>query len=353
LVFVASAVNALAPRQADTMKLSMGVCPCETNTLCASARVRPGKEVVAIVKGDEWNGYDMHALTTIATERYDAELLCRAHSQGVRVLLRASIDLGDVSSAEAMTTWAQDQLHVVSHKFVDGVHVVLSEDCMVRETCVASAAEMIRRVKTVDSGIFVAVNVPWSPAAIDGHIHNMTPLGEESDIVIVTVEEVRRHIFDRCVASSHTPSSLVAVGMSQHVDLGMAPQKMILGLPWYGLDYPCVNNVTNGICEITPNPSSRAPCSDGSAYRVDLSELFRSNQSLSNASWDPITESWYATYQRTDGTFRQVWYDDTSSLAKKFQMIRRLSAGGIAVLSIPKIHPEVQFNLLKSVVGVQ
>jgi len=343
------------PRSADSMKLSMGVCPCETRALCASPAVKRQREVVAVAHSDEWKGYDLRALTTISIGHYDADLLCEAHTQGVRVLLRADADDGDVLDDQSMALWQEVQLHAVTHKFVDGVHVTLADSCVTNSSCLMRVAAMMRGLKSRDSGVMTAVTVPWSPMGVDGRIHNVAAVAKEADIVIVAATDMRRAVYDRCIASSHTSSALIVVGVGQYMDLGVSPSAIVLGLPWYGLDYPCANNVSANadslqLCALTPVPAWRAPCSDANAFRVDLSEAIRSNLTgVANGVWDPVTETWYATYQRLDGSVRQVWYDDTSSLTRKFQIARRMALAGIAVLNMPKNTPELQSNILKSV----
>jgi len=339
------------------MKLSMGVCPCETSALCASVRprARGAREVVAIAHNEEWKGYDLTSLSTVSIGHYDAELLCQAHAKGVKVVLRADVDDSDILDDESVTGWLDAQYHAATHKFVDGIHVMVSEGCLTNSSCLIRVGHMIHSLKSRDNGIVVAVTVPWAPTAIDGRIHNTAALAKDADIVIVAATDMRRAVYDRCVASSHTSKSLISSGIGQYVDMGIDPATLVLGLPWYGLDYPCANNVSSNadslqLCALTPVPAWNAPCSDANAFRVDLSEAIRSNLTgVANGAWDPVTETWFATYQRLDGSVRQVWYDDTSSLNRKFQIAKRMGLGGIAVLSMPKTNPELQSNILKSV----
>lgn len=46
-------------------------------------------------------------------------------------------------------------------------------------------------------------------------------------------------ILGRCIASANSPLDTVRRGVQQWIDLGVTPSKLILGLPWYGYDYPC------------------------------------------------------------------------------------------------------------------
>jgi hypothetical protein len=45
---------------------------------------------------------------------------------------------------------------------------------------------------------------------------------------------VRAQIFGRCVASANSPAALAEKGLRQWLALGVPPDKLVLGLPWYG-----------------------------------------------------------------------------------------------------------------------
>jgi hypothetical protein len=43
-----------------------------------------------------------------------------------------------------------------------------------------------------------------------------------------------RQILGRCIASANAPLGTVERGVRQWLELGVAPEKLVLGLPWYG-----------------------------------------------------------------------------------------------------------------------
>jgi len=308
------------------------------------------REVMAMVDGDQWREYDLRALTMISSARYDAELMCAAHSKGVRALLRVETDVSDIQDQESMDDWVVYSSHAVTHKFLDGVQIDLSEGCLVNQTCITRVASMIERLKGLETtSVTVALALPWSPTAIDGRMRDVSAIIQLADIVIVEASDMRRNVFDRCIASSSTPSAQIGVGLQHYLDQGVAPSHVVLALPWYGLDYPCVSLDASpaAVCVLTPLASALTPCGDGAAYRVDLSQVFSSN-STASAVWDVATETWFNTYHLDDGSLRQIWYDDLQSLSRKFQIAKRMGLGGIGVLSIPPIHAELQTNLLRS-----
>lgn len=53
--------------------------------------------------------------------------------------------------------------------------------------------------------------------------------------------DTRSQVFDRCIASANAPLAGAINGLEQYLALGIAPQKLILGVPWYGYVYPCLD----------------------------------------------------------------------------------------------------------------
>jgi len=52
-------------------------------------------------------------------------------------------------------------------------------------------------------------------------------------------------MFDRCIAGSNSPLPITIRGIQRFLDIGVDPQKLVLGIPWYGRDYPCEGSLTN------------------------------------------------------------------------------------------------------------
>jgi hypothetical protein len=63
---------------------------------------------------------------------------------------------------------------------------------------------------------------------------------------------LRAQIYGTCVASANSPAPLVARGLHQWLDLGAPASTLVLGLPWYGYDYPCVGPMgpAGEVCEV-------------------------------------------------------------------------------------------------------
>ncbi len=69
-------------------------------------------------------------------------------------------------------------------------------------------------------------------------------------------------IYGPCVAAANSPLSKTELGIQQYLDLGISPSKLVLGQPWYGYDYPCIEFSSEDVCSIKKVPFRGVPCSD-------------------------------------------------------------------------------------------
>jgi len=89
----------------------------------------------------------------------------------------------------------------------------------------------------------------------------------------------------------------------------------VLGVPWYGYDYPCTNTNASRrltICDIKPTPYRGAPCSDAAGSEMnyrDVLLLLRDN-STTGRMWDSeFASPWFDYVDVADGTVHQVRFD--------------------------------------------
>lgn len=141
-------------------------------------------------------------------------------------------------------------------------------------------------------------------------------------------------IFDRCLASANAPLARVYRGLQRYLDIGVSPDKLVLGVPWYGYSYPCLNSTaaTDVFCPIDLVPFRGVNCSDAAGTELafyDIMSLLDSGQALTPRRWDSSVQSPYFNFQAADGAVHQMWYDDAESLTLKYQAARALSLRGV------------------------
>eukprot|EP01043_Picozoa_sp_COSAG02_P049647 COSAG02_NODE_5008_length_4726_cov_3.358764_4_plen_142_part_00 len=86
----------------------------------------------------------------------------------------------------------------------------------------------------------VSVDVGWSPDNVDGRYYDIPALTAAADFLYVMDYDVRSQVVDRCLAGSNSPVGSATLGLSKWLQAGVPAQQLILGVPWYGYGYSCI-----------------------------------------------------------------------------------------------------------------
>lgn len=108
---------------------------------------------------------------------------------------------------------------------------------------------------------------------------------------------------------------------------GVPPGKLLLGVPWYGYDWPVVSNVRKAA---TTGTGTSRIYSAAVAMAASYTRIF-----------DDLTGVPYLSYQTTQ--WRQMWYDDSASLQIKSNIAKEMNLAGIGIwaLSYEAGRPEL------------
>lgn len=98
----------------------------------------------------------------------------------------------------------------------------------------------------------------------------------------------------------------------------MPARKLILGVPFYGLDF-ATKNAKAGSAALTPSPET---------FTYD--DIVAAGRS---ALWDPASLTPYAIFQK-EGGWHQLWYDDPVSTALKVAVAVHLHAAGVGAWAL-------------------
>lgn len=113
-----------------------------------------------------------------------------------------------------------------------------------------------------------------------------------------------------------------ASSLTYYQNQGVPPEKLILGQPYYGREWPVNGNIL---------PALTTGQGVAVTYRV-----IRNNSSgyysWSNLYWDKYSFNPYFSFF-TSG-WRQCFYDDTRSLGAKYDLVNRRGAGGIGIWAL-------------------
>jgi len=229
-------------------------CPCADLSLCQTPTVQHKHEFFGF-GGTNWKQFDWTQVTTVAWAS-DPTIICEAHKTGARIIAAAPNYVFSPSRA-IRRAWIEKLISYMKAGLFDGVtfdyegpmdktpgsptfEQQLSYVALVNETTAA--------VHEALPGSQVSVCAAWSPDDIDGRNYDYEALASVSDLLYLMVYDTRSQIFGKCIASANSPLSVAERGVVRYKQLGIAPEKLILGTPWYGYHYPCLNTGPVTMC---------------------------------------------------------------------------------------------------------
>ncbi|CAG2182507.1 unnamed protein product, partial [Oppiella nova] len=111
---------------------------------------------------------------------------------------------------------------------------------------------------------------------------------------------------------------------------GIDPNKLVLGLPWYGYDYTCIKTGPERTCYIKEVPFRGVKCSDAAGTQVPYVEI-KKLVAIYGDWYDEHSETRYAYFNDSTNTTRQIWYDGPGSLGQKVGFATYKNLRGVGV----------------------
>lgn len=118
-------------------------------------------------------------------------------------------------------------------------------------------------------------DVAWSPNCTDDRCYDALGLSKVTDFLVIMSYDERSQIYGPCIASANSAANTTDAGVNSYLDLGIKADQLVLGLPWYGYDYPCINLSSDDVCTIQAVPFHGAYCSDAAGEGVGWMMLQR------------------------------------------------------------------------------
>lgn len=266
-----------------------------------------------IGSGDGWAGYQSQDL---------AQLISAAHLAGARVVLTAkSFDqttLDRLSSDPTAADRLGSQLvQAIEAKAMDGANLDLEG------LGGADRAGVARLVGSVSARLH-AVNPHWqvtvdtyaSSASNANDFFDVPALARETDGLFVMAYDME----SSGAASPTSPLSYYAANVAQSMSAyrsAAPPGKIILGLPFYGYDWPTADNAPN------------APAAGGPAA-VAYSRIRAAGLPT---YWDPRGSVPWTAYQ-VGGQWHEAYYDNPQSLAMKAALADADGLAGVGIWAL-------------------
>jgi len=224
--------------------------------------------------------------------------------------------------------------------YADGVNIdieqVIKKGSKEEVALTLFAKELTEAFHSEIPGSQVTVDVAWSPHCIDLRCYDYKGLAEVTDFLIVMSYDERSQIHGPCVAGPNSAFGTTFSGIDEYIALGIEPKKLVLGLPWYGYNYPCTAFEDN-VCKLKKVPFRGVSCSDAAGRQYCYSVITSSFLPLAigGRQYDKESFSPFFNYKDSDGTMHQFWYDDVVSLKKKYSHgINDLGLRGLAFWNI-------------------
>ncbi|KAG8437213.1 hypothetical protein GDO86_008057 [Hymenochirus boettgeri] len=314
------------------------LCPCTDPQLCQPLTGSRDFEVfVFYTSGKNWKMYDWSQVTTIALfGKYDPELLCFAHSKGARLVLKGDVPLEEIVDPKNRTFWITKKVELAKSQYMDGINLDIEQpvlkDSPQYDVLTALVQETTEAFHREIPGSQVTFDVAWSPKCVDERCYNYTGIASSCDFLFVMSYDEQSQIWTECLAAANSPLNKTLSGYEQYITLGIEPKKLVMGIPWYGYDYMCLDLSEDNKCTLNKVPFRGAPCSDAAGQQVPYRKIMKQiNSSITGSLWDDVQESPFYNYKDVKERLHQVWYDDPKSISLKAAYVKARGLRGIGM----------------------
>ena len=219
--------------------------------------------------------------------------------QAIALMQRRLAD-GASLDFEPMPREYTPQFLVFVKRFADAMRAAIPGANLVNATSAGAPWELIQGLATIVDHMFVMTyNYRWSGSTVAGAV---APLDHAT-------RNVRIHI-ERFL--SNAPAS-----------------KIIMGVPYYGYDWPVTSNQPNATVQSDPSKYGGVSSITYAGARDFLAEHTHVKR-----QYDALEGSAFFTYDSASGTWRQAYYDDQVSLAAKYDFALTKGLAGIGIWAL-------------------
>eukprot|EP01083_Nonionella_stella_P165381 549974_1 len=328
-------------------------CPCANTTWCDNIKSVYSKELFGFAgsKGANISTYNWTYLTTIAWAPFNtSELMCTAHSKGVRLIAGVS-HLPFTNNATERHIWIEQTFEQIQYYHFDGVTFDYEEpmlwNSLKSQQYNALVAETTRYFHRNMAGSQISVCVAWNAYQVDGRQYDYYNLSQSVDLFYVmnydTQSQNRQH---QCLAAANAPYQGCQLGIQSYLDLGISPEKLILGVPWYGYNYSCdmqqMESMTSKYCPIPFETFRGVNCSDAAGnektYAI-LNALIDKKMNITQIRWDASMRAPFFNYidKEHPEQVYQAWFDNVDSLQIKYRYANNMNLRGVGPFTFSQV----------------
>ena len=263
--------------------------------------------------GPGWDGYQSQNFL---------DLIDRAHAAGARVVItvndfsQSSLDQLATSST-APQTLAQSLLLIVKAKDLDGVNLDLEGSGSGDQVGITNIVQVVSQtLKAANPHYQVTMDTYASSAADTSGFYDIPALSSYVDAFFVMAYQLNLH------SSPNSESALTSsmfsnqTAVNQYIN-AVPASKVILGLPFFGYDWP----TTNGTLSAQPA---------GSPTIITYAQEADSGHPM---YWDPVTDTAWTSYQ-VGSQWHEAFFENPDSLYLAAQMAQENGIGGVGVWAL-------------------
>ncbi|KAM8930448.1 di-N-acetylchitobiase-like [Pelodytes ibericus] len=314
---------------------TLGGCPCSDPALCEPiTHTRDFEVFVFTVRGDSWKSYDWSKITTVALfAQYDPELMCFAHSKGARIVLTGDVPIKDMVDKANRTAWITEKVNLAKTLYMDGINLDIEQPIVKGSPEYYALTELVQETTEefhrAIPGSQVTFDATWNPYCVALRCYNYTGIADSCDFLFVMSYDEQSPI---CIAGANAPYNQTLTGYDEFINVGVNPKKLVMGVPWYGYDYTCLELSQDNKCVLYQHAFGGVSCGDGVERQVAYSSIMKQvNGSSSGRLWDDQQKSPFYNYKDEGGSIHQVWYDDPESISLKVAYVKTRGLRGVGM----------------------
>ncbi len=284
--------------------------------------------------------YDYDALTHIAYFSYEVDtatggyttihdwyttpIISYAHQRGTRVLLTVT-NFGTARNTKILSdtvkqvTMLNNLVNLLKVRNGDGVNFDFES---VPATQKANMVSFVKRAIRIIRKELPEAEISLATPAVDwSSAWDFASLSDLCDYLIIMG-------YDYYYKGSSTAGPVaplagenynIARTIDTYLTAGVSSGKLLLGVPWYGYDWPVVSSVRKA-----------AATGTGTARVITAAEALADTH---GKTFDELTKVPWVAYT-SSSLWRQLWYDDLQSLSLKYDYVNSKNLGGIGIWAL-------------------
>jgi spore germination protein YaaH len=292
------------------------------------------------VSSTAYLSYDYNALSHIAYFSYEVDtatggytsihdwnttpIIDYAHQRGTKVLLTVT-NFGTARNTELLSDTIKQKflintlITLLKGRNGDGINFDLESVALSQKTNLVS---FISRAVTMIKAELPEAEISMASPAVDwSGSWNLQALSQLCDYLIVMGYDYywKGSTTAGPVAPLAGENYNVTRSIDTYLAAGVTPEKLLLGVPWYGYDWPVVSGDRKASATGTATSriyTAAAQISASYGYAFDIT---------TSVPWVRYTSS---------SLWRQLWWDDTLSLSMKYYHVVSKNLGGIGIWAL-------------------